>query len=121
MPKQIKTEDIVNAIVKMKVENNCSTKSLLDFLMGDLNYKQAYAYEILQKARLKINEIWKENAETHLQESKAQLESMLESATRRGDHKLALEIRKEINKMCGLYAAEKIDVSVTQYKAKFGE
>lgn len=121
MPRQVKTEDIVNALVKMKVEKNLSNKTILDFCMNELGYKQSYAYELLQKARAKVDEIWKEHTEYHLQESKAQLESMLEGASRRGDWKLALEIRKEINKLCGLYASEKLDISITQYKAKFGE
>ena len=44
---------------------------------------------------------------------------MLEDCIKQKNVKLALEIRKEISKLTGLYAAQKIDVSIVEYKAKF--
>ena len=38
------------------------------------------------------------------------MESLYEDAITNKEKKLALEIRKEINKLTGLYAAEKIDI-----------
>lgn len=111
MPRQIKIEDMVNAVVKMKVEKGASNKTILDFLKNDIGYGQTYSYEILKKARGKIQEIWDKNAEGHLEEAKAQLEEMLETAFNDNNMKLALSIRQEINKLMGLYAAEKIEVS----------
>lgn len=111
MPKNFKTDDIINGIVKMKVEKGASNKTILDFLQNDLGYKQTYSYELLGLARKRIQEIWDKNAEAHLEEAKGQLEDMLESSIRQKNMKLALEIRKEINKLMGLYAAEKIDIT----------
>lgn len=111
MPKQIKTEDLVNAIVKMKVENGASNKTILDFLMNNLEYKQSYAYEIMREARKKIQEIWDKNAEAHLEESKAQLEELYETAIRKKDMKLALQVRQELNKLMGLYSPDKLDIT----------
>jgi hypothetical protein len=118
MPKQYKIDDLINGIVKMKVENAASNKTILDFLMNDLGYKQSTAYQFMKQARLRIQEIWDKNAESHLEESKAQLEELMETAVRQKNYKLALNIRQELNKLMGLYAAEKIDFSV-EYKVKF--
>lgn len=111
MPKQIKTEDLVNGVVKMRVENGASNKTILDFLQNDLGYGQSYAYEILREARKKIQEIWDKNAEAHLEESKGQLEELYEVAIRRKDMKLALQIRQELNKLMGLYSPDKVDIT----------
>jgi hypothetical protein len=111
MPKQIKTEDLINGVVKMKIEKGASNKTILDFLQNDIGYGLTYSYEIMKKARVKIQEIWDKNTEAHLEEAKGQLEEMLESALRNKNVKLALSIRQEINKLMGLYAAEKIEVS----------
>lgn len=111
MPKEFKTIDLVNSIVSMKVEKGASNKTILDFLQNDLKYGQTYAYEILREARKKIQEIWDKNAEAHLEESKGQLEELYEDAIRNKNSKLALEIRKEMNRLMGLYAAEKIELS----------
>lgn len=121
MPKNIKTEDIINGLVRMKLEKNASNKTLLDFLMKDLGYSQPYSYTLLQKARKKIQEVYHQKMEEQFEISKGQLEEMLEKATTKKDFKLALQIIQEINKMCGVYAAEKVDMTVTEYKAKFGE
>jgi hypothetical protein len=111
MPKQIKTEDLVNGVVKMKVENGASNKTILDFLMNNLGYGQSYAYEVMREARKKIQEIWDKNAEAHLEEAKAHLEELYENAIRRKDMKLALQVRQELNKLMGLYSPEKLDIT----------
>lgn len=111
MPKQYKTEDLINSIVKMKVEKGSTNKTILDFLQNDLQYGQTYAYELLKKARVRIQEIWNKNAEAHLEESKGQLEELYETSMTQGNYKLALQIRQEINKLMGLYAADKLDIT----------
>jgi hypothetical protein len=111
MPKQIKTEDLVNGVVKMKVEKGASNKTILDFLMNNLGYGQSYAYEVMREARKKIQEIWDKNAEAHLEEAKAHLEELYENAIRKKDMKLALQVRQELNKLMGLYSPEKLDIT----------
>jgi hypothetical protein len=111
MPKQIKTEDLVNGVVKMKVENGASNKTILDFLMNNLGYGQSYSYEVMREARKKIQEIWDKNAEAHLEEAKAHLEELYENAIRKKDMKLALQVRQELNKLMGLYSPEKLDIT----------
>ena len=60
-----KKEDIIDAIVKMRIESGASTKTIIQsFLMGELGYKQSYCYVLLQEARQKIVELYNtKNAE----------------------------------------------------------
>jgi alkaline phosphatase len=102
----------------MRIENGASNKTILDFLMNDLGYKQSYAYELLKDARKLIQEIWDKNAEAHLEEAKGQLEDMYQVAITKKEYKLALQIRQELNKLMGLYEAEKINLTI-DFKAKF--
>lgn len=119
---KFKREDIIDAIVKMRIDKGASTKSIVeDFLQKELGYKISYAYTLLKEAREKISQIYKSTNENAINEAVGQLEMLYESALREKNKKLALDIRKEINKLVGLYAAEKVDVTVTEYKAKFGE
>jgi hypothetical protein len=115
-----KKEDIIDAIVKMRIEKGASSKTIIqEFLMGQLKYKISYSYTLYQEARQKIVELYNTQNSELANEALGQLESMLEDALKQKNMKLALEIRKEISKLTGLYAAQKIDVSVVEYKAKF--
>ena len=119
MAKLTKIEDIINELVRMKVEKGTSNKTMLDYIYNTYGYKQTYAYELIKKARIKIQEIWDKNAEFHLEESKGQLETLLEIAMKNKDLRLALQIRQEINKLMGLYT-ERIDVNISIEQPLFG-
>jgi ribosomal protein S7 len=106
-----KREDIINAIIKMRVEEMATTKTIIDFLMNDLHYGQTYAYELVKDSREKIKKLYDTNNIAVLEEALAHLEEMLEMAKREKNRKMQLEVRKEINKLLGLYAAEKVEVS----------
>ncbi len=107
-----KKEDIIDAIIKMRIEKGASTKTILqDFLMGELKYKQSYSYTLLQDARKEIVKLYSTKNEELANEALGQLESMYEDAIKQKNIKLALEIRKEISKLTGLYAAEKVDIT----------
>lgn len=106
-----KREDIINAIIKMRVEEMATTKTIIDFLMNDLHYGQTYAYELIKDSREKIKKLYDTNNIAVLEEALAHLEEMLEMAKREKNRKMQLEVRKEINKLLGLYAAEKVEVS----------
>lgn len=106
-----KREDIINAIIKMRIEEMATTKTIIDFLMNDLHYGQTYAYELVKDSREKIKKLYDTNNIAVLEEALAHLEEMLEAAKREKNRKMQLEVRKEINKLLGLYAAEKVEVS----------
>jgi len=57
MAKLTKIEDIVNELVRMKVEKGTSNKTMLDYIYNTYAYKQTYAYDLIKKARVKIQEI----------------------------------------------------------------
>jgi len=115
-----KKEDIIDAVVKMRIEKGASSKTIIqEFLMGQLGYKISYSYVIYGEARQKIVELYSVHNTELANEALGQLESMLEDALSQKNMKLALEVRKEISKLTGLYSPEKIDVSITEYKAKF--
>lgn len=107
-----KREDIIDSIVKMRIEKGASTKTIIqDYLMGQLKFGQTYAYDLLKAAREKIVKIYETQNVSLANEALGHLESMYEDAIKQKNNKLALEIRKEMNKLTGLYAAEKIEVS----------
>jgi hypothetical protein len=109
---KFKKDDLIDAVVKMRIEKMCSTKTIIkDFLMGECGYGQAYAYEILREARKKIVEYYKVSNESAIEEAVGQLEEMAENAKNSKNYKLAFEIRKELNKIIGAYEAQKIELS----------
>jgi hypothetical protein len=118
---KFKKEDIINEIVNMRTTKGLSTKSIVEeFLMGKLGYRTSYSYELMREARDKIVEIYKSQNEHAVNEAVGQLEEMYEILVRQKNYKEALKVRQELNKLMGLYSAEKIDVNI-EFKAKFGD
>lgn len=109
---KFKKEDLIDAVVKMRIEKMASTKTIIkDFLMGECGYGQAYAYELLREARKKIVEYYQVSSESAIEEAIGQLEEMAEDAKGSKNYKLAFEIRKELNKIVGAYQAQKVELS----------
>lgn len=107
-----KRADIIDALIKMRIEKGASTKTIIEgFLMGELGYKTSYAYDLYRQARVRIKELYDVQNKELVNEALGSLESLYEDAITNSDKKLALEIRKEINKLTGVYAAEKISLS----------
>ena len=111
MPKNLKTEEIIDAIVRMRLEKNASNKTILEFLKNKLGYGNSFSYELIRAARKKIQDVYTRDIEEHFEEAKGQLEEMLEKATKKNDMKMILQIIQELNKLMGLYSAEKIDIT----------
>jgi hypothetical protein len=95
---------LVKKIAMMRIKGK-STYFILEFLQNDIKMGQTTAYEVLRDAQKVINEMQLTEIETAFSEAIAQLEELYESTS---DKKLRLEIRKEISKMRGLYAAQEI-------------
>ena len=107
-----KREDVIDSIVKMRIEKGASTKTIIqDYLMGQLKFGQTYAYDLLKAAREKIVKIYETQNVSLANEALGHLESMYEDAIGDKNIKIALEIRKEISKLIGLYAAQKVDIT----------
>lgn len=97
-------EFLVNKIAMMKIKGK-STYFILEFLKNDVKMGQTTAYEVLRDAQKVINEMQITEIETAFNEAIAQLEELYDSTS---DKKLRLEVRKEISKMRGLYAAQEV-------------
>ena len=97
-------EFLVNKIAMMKIKGK-STYFILEFLKNDIKMGQTTAYEVLRDSQKVINEMQITEIETAFNEAIAQLEELYDSTS---DKKLRLEVRKEISKMRGLYAAQEI-------------
>ena len=95
---------LVKKIAMMRIKGK-STYFILEFLQNEVKMGQTTAYEVLRDAQKVINEMQLTEIETAFNEAIAQLEELYESTS---DKKLRLEIRKEISKMRGLYAAQEI-------------
>lgn len=105
-------EDLINEIIRLRLEKGASTKWIIkDYLQDQIGYKQTYAYQLYREARARIKELYDEKAIELVNETLGQLEDLYQQSVSGRNLKLALEVRKEISKLIGLYASEKIDIT----------
>jgi hypothetical protein len=116
--KDFSKEDIILALLKMRVEKFATTKTMLDFLMNDLGYGQTYAYELIKISKIRINEIFKEEHEESFHNAIARLEEIIETTK---NEKTRLEAQKEMNKLLGLHKPQKVDVTSNGKDLQIGE
>lgn len=107
-------EFLVAKIAMMRIKGK-STHTILEFLMEQVGMSRKIAYEVLQDAQKYIMQQTNEDTKMAFADAIQRLEILYEE----GDAKIKLDVIKEMNKLRGLYAAQKIDVSVVEYKAKF--
>jgi len=112
-----KRDEMIQVLVNKRLKNNLSVNTMVQFIRDTYGYKQSYAYELVQEARVKIAEIYAKWNEKTLEQAIGDLEEQKESARKSGDRKLVLEITKEINKITNLYT-ERIEHTVNVFKAK---
>lgn len=105
---KFKRQDIVQSIIKMKLEKCASQMTILNFLKNDLGLGQTNAYDLIGEANKVIVETYKDWNKDMIEKAIADLEEQRESAKLTKEKKLVLEITKEINKIKGLYI-ERID------------
>lgn len=111
-------EEIILALVKMRVEKFATTKTMLDFLMKEIGYGQTYAYELIKVSKSRINEIFKEEHEDSFHNAMARLEEIIETTK---NEKTKLEAQKEMNKLLGLHRPQKVDITSNGKDLQIGE
>ena len=111
-------EDIIMALVKMRVEKFATTKTMLEFLMNQIGYAQTYSYELIKISKSRINEIFKEEHEESFHNAMARLEEIIE---RSKNEKVRLEAQKEMNKLLGLHKPQRVDVTSNGKDLQIGE
>ena len=107
MNKKYDREFLVNKVAMMRIKGK-STYNIVEFLKEDIGMGQTTAYEIMRDAQKLFIDIQKEKIEGAFEESVSQLEELYDSTS---DKKLRLSILQEVNKLKGLYAAQKIEHS----------
>lgn len=104
--KKYDREYLVAKIAMMRIKGK-STHTILEFLMETIGMSRKIAYEILQAAQNYIMEQTNEDTKIAFAEAIHRLEILYED----GDNKTKLDVLKELNKLRGLYAAAKVDIT----------
>jgi hypothetical protein len=108
---QYTKDDLIAHIINLRLVENWSTKSLLDLLQSKLGYSKTQSYEYVKWAREEIKDRYKATNDAMVEEAIYQYEEMLEIAKNRKDLKVWNDLRKELNKITGIYTADKIDIT----------
>jgi hypothetical protein len=104
--KKYDREYLVSKIAMMRIKGK-STHSILEFLMETVGMSRKIAYEVLGDAQKYIMEQTNEDTKVAFADAIHRLEDLYEN----GDNKVKLDVIKEINKLRGLYAASKVDIT----------
>ena len=105
--KEYDREYLVSQIAMMRIEG-CSTHFILEFLKNEIKMSQSTAYEILKQAQDYIMKMTGDDLKTAYSEAINQIEKKMDGMK---DKKLWLQYRAELNKLRGLYAAQKVEHS----------
>ncbi len=106
MAKKYDRDFLVAKISMMRIKGK-STQTILEFLMEKIGMSRKIAYEVLQSSqKLILNQIC-EDSKVAFAEAIVRLEDLYEN----GNEKTKLDVIKEMNKLRGLYAADKIDIT----------
>ncbi len=104
--KKYDREFLVTKVAMMRIKGK-STHTLLEFLMGQIGMSRKIAYEVLTDAQKYIMDITDKDVNKAFTNAIQRLEELYENGT----NKERLETQKEINKLMGLYAADKVDIT----------
>jgi hypothetical protein len=104
--KKYDREFLVAKIAMMRIKGK-STHNILEFLVDEVMMSRKVAYEILQDAQKYIMQQTSDDLKVAFAEAIHKLEDLYDAA----EPKLRLEVQKELNKLRGLYAADKVDVT----------
>lgn len=110
-------EDIISEVINLRLRKLYSTKNILDYLKSEYGFGTTQQYEYLKWAREVIKEQYSQLNSSALEETIAQYEEQIEKV--RDNPKLWNELKKELNKIQGLYAPDKHEVTITNFKANF--
>jgi len=98
---------LINKVAMMRIKGK-STYTIIEFLKDKVGMGQTTAYEVMRDAQKLFVELQRDKLEGAFEESISQLEELYESTS---DKKLRLSIVQEMNKMKGLYAAQRVEHS----------
>lgn len=99
----LKRNDIIDSIIRMRIEKGLTRLSILEFLKNDLGYSQPYAYELIRDANNEFNQRAIQNFGEDLKEDIERFERLYEKAMVNKNFREAREVLKEIAKLKGHY------------------
>ncbi len=117
MKSKLTKDDIIAEVINLRLKNLFSTKSILEYLEKEHGFGKTQQYEYLKWAREVIKEQYSQLNPAALEEVIAQYEEQMEKI--KDNVKLWNELKKELNKLQGLYAPERHEVTITDFKSKF--
>ena len=98
-----KRTDLIDTIIKMRIEKGFTRLSILDFLKTELGYSQPYAYELIRDANNEFNQRAIQNFGEDLKEDIERFERLYERAMANKNFREAKDVLKEIAKLKGHY------------------
>lgn len=110
-------EDIINEVINLRLKEFYSTKKILEYLEKEYGFKNTQQYEYLKWAREVIKEQYSQMNPASLEEVIAQYEEQMEKV--KDNTRLWNELKRELNKIQGLYAPERHEVTLKEFKSKF--
>jgi hypothetical protein len=104
-------KDIVAEIIEMRLGQSCSTRTIINYLTQSIGMSKPTAYEYLKWAREEIKEQYDLLNPSAIEEAIGQYEEAIEIARLNKNWKLWNELRRELNKIMGLNAPQKVDIT----------
>ena len=105
--KKFDREHLVMKIAELRIEGK-STHFIIEFLRDKMGVCLTTAYEVLKEAQVYIISMTNKDLEKSYSEAIQQIEQKMSNIS---DKKIWLQYRAELNKLQGLYAAQKIEHS----------
>jgi hypothetical protein len=97
---------LVPRLARMRIEGS-STLTTVRFMMEELGLNRNVAYEVMKDVHQYIGQIALEDSKEAFSNTIHRLEELYE----RGSEKTKVEVLKEISKLYGLYATQKVDIT----------
>ena len=117
-------QDLIQMIVKKMFKENLNKLDIIEWLedveIWNKPYPNSSAKSILKEADEYIRELQKDVAMHTIDDVLTSLTMKMMAAEKRGEHRLAFDIQKEIDKVAGFYK-ERIDINhEITFKTKWG-
>lgn len=104
---KIEKEQIKAELLELRVKQGFSTTTIIKHLEEKYDMAEATAYKYLKEVKQEMTKHYDEIKHDALADSIYYLENLLEKAMMNEQHKTALEIQKELNKVNQLYIEQK--------------
>jgi hypothetical protein len=116
-------EEVQTILIDMYLNEKQSPLDLVNWLRftSGYNYGKTFAYQLVKEAVDEVANVWKETARNTVENAQSTLYKQLADAQKRGDHRLAFDIQKEINKITQLYKGNDDDGEAPTFIIKWGK